>query len=209
MINLDRIPAGLGVCILAFATLVATGAIAQTTNGAANAPRSMPDMRLWSFGECANRFPYVNTDEHKECVRVVGSDEAKDARALRVCETSNPRDPAEVARCKSTYQENKQVAAQAGYVPNQAAQPKAPPSAEEITRVKAIAAAAVERDKAAAVAAAPAAAVEPDEPIQRNPDDEESSYSITLVLALLFGAGLLGTAAVMSRRKQAGDFSSR
>ena len=208
MITRDRIPAGLGPCLLVLAAFVATGAIAQTTNRAGSAPHNMPDMRLWSFGECDNRFPYTTSEEHQECVRVVGSEDAKDARALRVCETSNPRDPEEVARCKSTYTANKHAATQSGYVPNVAAQPKAPPTAEEIKRVKAIAAAAVERDRAAA-GVAKVAVSQPDEPIVESNNDDESSYSMSLIVALAFGAVLLGTAAVMSRRKQAGALSSR
>ncbi|MEO8303233.1 MAG: hypothetical protein ABI724_03865 [Betaproteobacteria bacterium] len=208
MLKRDRIPAGLGACLLVLAAFVATGAIAQTTSGAGSTPHSMPDMRLWSFGECDNRFPYTNSEEHKECVRVVGSEDAKDARALRVCETSNPRDPEEVARCKSTYAANKHAAAQSGYVPNAVAQPLAPPTAEEVKRVKAIAAAAVERDKAAA-AVGKVAVSEPDEPVVVSNNDDGSSYSMSLILALAFGAGLLGTAAVMSRRKQAALLSGR
>ena len=129
-------------------------------------------------------------------------------RALRVCETSNPGDPEEVARCKTTYKANKHAAAQSGYVPNAPVQPKAPPTADEIKKVKAIAAAAVERDKAAAVVAT-AAVGQPDEPIPAYTGDDESSYSTSLILALAFGAALLGTAAVMSRRKQAGAYSGR
>lgn len=188
MFKRDRIAAGLGACLLVLAALSATGGIAQTADGAGSAPHGMPDMRLWSFGECDNQFPLVNSDEHKACVRVVGSDEAKDARAFRICETSNTRDRVEIARCKSTYAANKQAAAN----------PNAPPSADEIMKVKALAAAAVERDKADAATAVS----QPDDPIVQSPDDDESSYPISLIVALAFGATLLGTAAVMSRRKQ-------
>jgi len=207
-IGRNHYPAGLGACLLALATLVATGVLAQTPNGAGGTPQSMPDMQLWSFGECDNRFPFTNSAEHKECVRVVGSDEAKDARAFRICETSNPRDPKEVARCKSTYTANKHSAAQSGYVPNAVVHPKAPPSPEEIQRVKAIAAAAVENDKAAAKAAAVAVS-QPDDPIIVSNDDDESSYPWSLIIALAIGASLLGTAVVMSRRKQAALYTGR
>ena len=199
MIERYRIPAGLGTCLVALSCFVATSAIAQTASGAGNAPQSMPDMRLWSFGECDNQFPFVNSNEHKECVRVVGSEEARDARAFRVCDTSNSRDRAEVERCKSTYTANKQAAAH----------PNAPPSADEIKKVKALAAAAVERDKAAAAAATATAVPQPDEPIVQSPDDDSWSYPISLILALAFGATLLGTAAVMSRRRQANALSGR
>lgn len=207
-IGRNHYPAGLGACLLALATLAATGVLAQTPNAAGGTPQSMPNMQLWSFGECDNRFPFTNSAEHNECVRVVGSDEAKDARAFRVCETSNPRDPGEVARCKSTYTANKHASVQSGFVPNAIAQPKAPPSAEEIKQVKAIAAAAVENDNAVAKAAA-AAVSQPDDPIIVSNKDGESSYRWSLILALAFGASLLGAAAVMSRRKQAGALSSR
>jgi hypothetical protein len=179
-----------------------------TTEGAT---RNMPDMRLWSFGDCDNKFPYVNTDEHKECVRVVGSEEARDARAYRVCETSNPRDREEVARCKSTYKANKDRSAQSGYVPNAAPQAQAAPTAEDLQKVRAIATAAVERDraeKAAAAAASDPAAEAPPQPDPPPPEPEESGPS-TLVIALCAAALLLGGAVFVQRRKQSGMLSTR
>ena len=149
------------LCALALAATFAAETAAQGSHdsqaaasgngksvGAEGVTSNLPDMRLWSFGDCDNKFPFVNTDEHKECVRVVGSEEARDARAYRVCETSNARDPEEVARCKSTYKANKDRSAQSGYAPNSAPQAQAQPTAEDLQRVRAIAAAAVERDKA-------------------------------------------------------------
>src|ERR1700682_327371 len=99
--------------VLAGATVLATNVQAQAGT---NAAQGAEDMRLWSFGDCDRRFPYVNTDEHQECVRVVGSEEAKDARALRVCAVSHALDPVENERCKSSYLANKQKAAQDGVV---------------------------------------------------------------------------------------------
>jgi len=210
MIKRDGIPAGLGACILVLAAVLSSGALAQTAGSSAGTANNMPDMRLWSFGECDNRFPYVNSDEHKECVRVVGSEEARDARALRVCETNHARDPEEVARCKATYLQNKQAAAQSGYVPNAAPRTQAPPTPEELKRVKAIAAAAVERDKeaarAAAAAAVAAAPAEPEEPIVVV--EEESGFPVSIVLALGFTALLFGAVAA-NRRKNGGAIFGR
>ena len=101
-------------------------------------------MRLWSFGDCDRRFPYVDTDTHKECVRVVGSPEARDARALRVCEVSNGTDREETERCKATYLANKEKAAQETLAASAPAAALPPPSPEVMRRVKAITTAAIE-----------------------------------------------------------------
>lgn len=176
--------------------------------GTEGVSRNLPDMRLWSFGDCDNKFPFVNTDEHKECVRVVGSEEARDARAYRVCETSNARDPEEVARCKSTYKANKDRSAQSGYAPNSAPQAQAQPTAEDLQRVRAIAAAAVERDRAAAATpAAHEAQGGIPEPEFAPPPAEESGSS-TLVVALIAGV-LIGGGIYLARRKQGGMLSAR
>ena len=203
---------------LAFASIFATDVAAQrgrarqaaasgqaTAGAAESTGRLAPDMRLWSFGDCDNKFPYVDTDEHKECVRVVGSEEARDARAYRVCETGNPGDAAEVARCKDTYQTNKDRSARSGYVPNVAAQEQAQPTAADLQRVRAIASAAVERESAiaapaAAPVAAPVAAAAAPNPAPA-PEPEEKSGSSTLVIALSVAA-LLGGGAYAARRKQ-------
>jgi hypothetical protein len=209
-------PFGFGICIAALAAALATGAIAQTgvrAPASEGSLRSMPDMRLWSFGECDNRFPYTDSEEHKECVRVVGSPEAKDARALRVCETSHSRDPAEVARCKTAYYENKSRAAQHGYTPDATAKAPAPPTEEDLQRVRAIATAAVERDRAAAAAAAPPrsrfATPEPAEQEAAPRVEVEESGTTTIVIALSVGVLLLGIGAVVSRRKALGALSGR
>lgn len=206
---------------LAFAATFATDIAAQSShegqaaasrNGKANAAEgtahNLPDMLLWSFGDCDNKFPFVNSDERKECVRVVGSEEARDARAYRVCETSNPSDPEEVARCKSTYKANKDRSAQSGYVPNTVPQAQAPPTAEELQRVRAIASAAVERDKAVAATAGAAAASHDPDP-EPTPKPEEESGPSTLVIALSLAAALLGAAAFVQRRRQGNSYSTR
>jgi len=176
------------------------------TEGAA---RNLPDMRLWSFGDCDNKFPYVNSADHKECVRVVGSEEARDARAYRVCETSNARDPEEVARCKSTYKANKDRSAQSGYVPDKTGQQPAAPTAEELQRVRAIASMAVENDKARASETAQAVVVAaPPEP-EPKPEREEPKGPSLLVIALSLLAAGAGTLAFLQRRRQAGILSAR
>jgi len=209
------------LCALALAAAFASELAAQGSHDshaiasgsgkatAAEGPaKSLPDMRLWSFGDCDNKFPFVNSEERKECVRVVGSEEARDARAYRVCETSNARDPEEVARCKSTYRANKDRSAQSGYAPNAAPQAQAQPTAEDLQRVRAIAVAAVERDKAAA--AAPAAQEGnggiPDPEIPPPPPEE--SGSSMLVIALIAGV-LIGGGVFFARRRQGGMLSAR
>jgi len=164
------------------------------------APGKMPDMRLWSFGDCESHYPYVNSDEHKECVRVVGSQESRDARAYRFCITSHDKDPAEAARCKASYDANKAktatvVAATPG-VTQEA-------SAEDIRKVKAIASAAVERDREARTSATAAATTGvPDEDDDVAPNPGSSSWSpMTVIAALALGMLMLGFAKSVSRRK--------
>ena len=172
------------------------------------ATKNLPDMRLWSFGDCDNKFPFVNSEERKECVRVVGSEEARDARAYRVCETSNARDPEEVTRCKSTYKANKDRSAQSGYAPSAGPQAQAQPTAEDLQRVRAIALAAVERDKLAA--AAPAAQEgqggipDPEIPPPRVEESESSFLVIALIAGVLIGGGVF-----FARRRQGGMLSAR
>ena len=187
---------------------VAAAAVSGKAAGAEAANRNLPDMRLWSFGDCDNKFPFVNSEERKECVRVVGSEEARDARALRVCETSNARDPGEVARCKSTYRANKDRSAQSGYAPNAGPQSQAQPTAEDLQRVRAIAAAAVEHDNAdAAAPAAPVAQPGVQDPAAQPPPPEESGSS---TLVRLLAAGLIvGGGIFYARRRQNGMLSSR
>jgi len=183
--------------VLALATVLAPAAHAEASGAAAGPPE---DMRLWSFGDCDRRFPYTNTDEHKECVRVVGSPEAKDARALRLCAVSHAQDPAETERCKSAYQANKEKAVQDGVVPNAPPVAQAPPSAEVMRNVKAITAAAIEANRAAAAASAPPPAPSEDEIVPLPP--EESSILSTVGTVFLVLA-LLGGGAALVRRRQA------
>jgi len=184
---------------MALAFLLAADVTAQTaTPRVTVAPTE--DMRLWSFGDCDRRFPYVNTEEHKECVRAVGSPEAKDARALRICEVSHEQDREEVDRCKISYRTNKEKAAQDGVV-SDASGAQAPPSAEMMRRVKVIAATAVEAERAAALTAAPPA--NEGEPQTPSPSAEPESSSVTKIgLALLLIAGL-GYGFRVARKKQA------
>lgn len=187
---------------MALMLALATDVLAQTaTPRVTVAP--IEDMRLWSFGDCDRRFPYVNTDEHKECVRVVGSAEARDARALRVCEVSHEKDREEIDRCKAAYHANKEKAAQDGVAANSVAAPQAPPSEEMMRRVKAITSAAVEAKRAAALAAAPPPSEEEaaPEPSLRSVEPESSSVS-TIGLVLLV-VGFLGYALTVVRKKQA------
>ena len=80
----------LGPWAWAFAMILVADVWAQAP-AAGFSSAGATDMRLWSFGDCDRRYPYVNTAERKECVRVVGSVEAKDARAYRMCEVSQGR----------------------------------------------------------------------------------------------------------------------
>jgi len=116
------------------------------------------DMRLWSFGDCSRVYPYANSAPYKECVRVVGSDEARDARAYRVCVQSHDKDPVEASRCKAAYRQNRTRAAEDGLVVSTGAAPAAPVSPEVLQRVRLIAANATEE---APVAADPAASPAP------------------------------------------------
>src|SRR4029077_12095459 len=100
------------------------------------------DMRLWSFGDCDRRFPYVDTDAHKECVKIVGSAEAKDARALKVCEVSLQPNLEEIERCKGAYYANKEKAARDIAATNALATAQAAASPETMRMVKAITSAA-------------------------------------------------------------------
>ena len=191
--------ARLGPWALALATVWAPDALAQT---AVQQPKvaGADDMRLWSFGDCDRRFPYINSAVRTECVRVVGSAEARDARAFRVCEVSHEKDREEIERCKATYQTNRENAARDGVIPNAPAVPYAPPSPEMMQRVKAIAAAAIEQKREAALAPAPGGV--PDEPdvIIAQP---ETSSPMSMVGIASLAALLLGVGATVARRKQA------
>jgi len=104
--------AALALGVMVCANAFAQGNVAPQTSVApqtGSEPRtaSADDMRLWSFGDCDRRFPYTSTPEHKECVRVVGSPQAVEARALRVCDVSHAADKEEAERCKASYRANK------------------------------------------------------------------------------------------------------
>jgi hypothetical protein len=133
MMKMDAVAKGVSIAVLACASVLAASAWGQANSAgprppAADAGASRPakaggasagpaslDMRLWSFGDCVKNFPYVDTPEHKECLRVVGSDEAKDARAIYFCSVSHAKDPAEATRCKEAYFANKSEAEQEGF----------------------------------------------------------------------------------------------
>ena len=169
-------------------------------------PRGADDMRLWSFGECDRRFPSVNSDEHRQCVRVVGSEEARDARAYRVCDISHERDRAEAARCKSAYRSNKEKAAQGGYVLNGTAQATAAPPPEVLQRVRAIAEAAVEHDRDEAAATTTEPAETPAElELQLVPAEPQEFWSpMTVVGTLSLCMLVFAFTAIIARRKRAG-----
>ena len=192
---------------VALAALLAADVLAQApkpapvvTAGATVARTE--DMRLWSFGDCDRRFPYVDTDSHKECVRVVGSPEARDARALRVCEVSNGTDREEAQRCKATYVANKEKAAQEALAANSPAAALPPPSAEVMRRVKAITTAAIEEKQAADPAAARPPSPSP-EPLSIEVPTQAESSSVSTIGVVLLVVALAGVGATVMRRKQA------
>jgi len=178
-------------------TDAAAGKAATAGGGAAAAATSL-DMRLWSFGDCTKNFPYVESPEHKECIRVVGSDEAKDARAIYYCSISHGKDPAEATRCKEAYFANKAEAEQEGFRarqadPSAAAAPAAAPPAPK-------------RDKDAEIAAltralkaldqeesTPAAAAPPEPaPAPAPPPSSVSASNILLGLGIILLLAALG-----------------
>lgn len=187
------------VVALALGLMVCANAFAQNAP-AAKVVAATEDMRLWSFGDCERRFPYVATPEHKECVRVVGSPEAVEARALRVCDVSHSSDKEEAERCKANYKANKARAVQDGVVANTPAGPQAAPSEEMMRRVKAIGSAAVEEQRAAVKAVAPK--VDPEDDFVPNAASEESTWKGTLLMVVLLAFGL-GLGVNLFRRKQA------
>jgi hypothetical protein len=171
---------------------------APKAGGALAAGASNADMRLWSFGECDKNFPFVETPAHKECVRVVGSDEAKDARAVHFCTVSHAKDPAEAARCKEAYFANKAEAEQAGFRANpSSAPPIVAPTAAAPKPDKAAEIAAMTRALTAPDPEEPAAADAPAPEIVPGPAPKPSSSSTGTImlglsiLLLLAGAGML------------------
>jgi hypothetical protein len=134
MTKMAAVAYGVSIALFACVSVLPGNALAQASNAAARPPANDAgagkaakaggaagagagnlDMRLWSFGDCSKNFPYVATPEHKECVRVVGSDEAKDARAIHFCNVGHGKDPAEATRCKEAYFANKTAAEQEGF----------------------------------------------------------------------------------------------
>lgn len=129
MTKMTAVAQGISIALLACASVLPAKALAQADSAGARPPAADAgkaakagaaaaaglDMRMWSFGDCSRNFPYVGTPEHKECIRVVGSDEAKDARAIYYCNVSHAKNPAEATRCKETYFANKSEAEQEGF----------------------------------------------------------------------------------------------
>jgi len=217
MMAATGIPARTTFSAIVLCALVAADTRAQAGRNAepAGAARSAPsaatarttDMRLWSFGDCERSFPNLNSDERKECVRVVGSEEARDARAFHICDMTNEKDRVEAERCKSAFRANKTKAAQDGLIPNRPAQPQEPLPPEVLQRVRVIAETAVELDHAATPktdnaaaqgerasappAAAGAAAIATADLAARGDGSWSSSTLVTIVgfvaLALLLG----------------------
>jgi len=158
------------------------------------------DMRLWSIGDCNQRFPYVESPEHKECIRVVASDQAKDARAIYYCSISHADDPPEAARCKEAYFANKAEAEQEGFRamqanPSLAVAPAATPAPKRDKDAEVAALTrALKASDAEERAAAPAPGPEPaPAPAQVPPSSSGSFSSIVLGLAiilLLVGIGI-------------------
>ena len=186
---------------MAFALLLAADVLAQAPGARATAPLG-DDMRLWSFGDCERRFPYFDTDEHKQCVRVVGSPEARDARALRVCEISHATDHVEIDRCKAAYQTNKERSLRDGWAVNQTPAQQNVPPPDVMRRVKAITTAAVEDNRAAAQTPATPTAGTP-APASPAIEVSDETSSVTKVGVVLLLVALVGLGAGRLRRKQA------
>ena len=137
---------GLQPFILATFFVLSSGALARTSGEAS----SQVDMRLWSFGNCERNFPRADSAEYQECLRVVGSVEAKDLRAQRSCEDSYASDQAGIDRCLSAYRRTKERSP-----PATAATTLSP---EMTLKVQAIASAAVEQSSTAATGSVSAVA---------------------------------------------------
>lgn len=198
--------------IMALAIVLSADVLAQKATPrvtvAAVAPvapvATMAEMQLWSFGECDRRFPYADTQEHQDCVRIVSSPEAKDARALRVCEVSHQPDANEVERCKGVYYANKAKAARDSSASTALEIAQAAASPETMRMVKAITSAAVEERQAVGVAKAPAPANAPAPPVATAAEPESSSPMPTIGLALLGVVAVGFGAKNVMRKKQNG-----
>jgi len=186
--------------VLTLAAMLAGNSVAAAPDAKTAVP-NVPDMRLWSFGDCANRFPYVDSAEHKECVRVVGSPEAKDARAHKLCAATYAGNATEVDNCKAAYDANKARLAQANSHPDAAA---APVDADTMRKVRAITTAAVEHDR---VRVEPAAVPAASEAAPAPAEVDASFWSPATVLG--FGVAfmlVLGVGSMVARRKQSGTY---
>jgi hypothetical protein len=185
------------VVALALGLMVCANAFAQSAAASlARVAAPTDDMRLWSFGDCERRFPQTGTPEHKECVRVVGSPEAAEARALRICDVSHSSDKDEAERCKASYKANKVRAAADGVVANAPAAPQAPPSEEVMRRVKAIGSAAVEDERPAKPAASKPADLE------TSAAPQKSTWKGALMMVVVLAVGV-GLGVNLLRRRQA------
>jgi hypothetical protein len=168
-------------------------------------PGGSEDMQLWSFGDCDKRFPLPDSEAHRQCVRVVDSDEARDARAYHVCQMSNGGDPAESARCKAAYDANREQALRAGFVPRAAVQAPSPAPSDVTQNVNSVAAAAVPGDRATAAApAVPAPAASKPELAPTAVAEGGFWSPRTIVGTLSVLAMIVAAAATMARRKRTG-----
>jgi len=174
--------------ILALGMVLAADVLGQSA--AARTVATTEDMRLWSFGDCDRKVPDVDTDSHRECVKIVGSAEAKDARALKVCEVSHQPNLEEIERCKGAYYANKEKAARDIAATNALVTAQAAASPETMRMVKAITSAAVESKEAATAVPAPPEAKQ-DSPTPPTAEATESSSPMPTI-----GLALLGVVAV-------------
>lgn len=148
-----------------------------------------PDMRLWSFGDCERKYPRADSQEYQECMRVVGSPEAKDLRAQRSCEDSYSNDPKGLNHCVATYQQTKQRPTTTNTDTTL--------SPEMTLKVQAIAAAAVEQHETTPSKTPSAAAVGAESATTR-----AGSSLTSLVLVGALGVLLLGVGGAVILRGQ-------
>jgi len=169
--------------IVAFFMGLILCAPAQPSSAAANS-----DLRLWSFGDCERTFPRADSRQYQECVRVVGSPEAKDLRAQRACEDGYAKDPKGLDLCVSASRQTKRPPL-----------PDTTLSPEMTLKVQSIAAAAVEQQSTAGTAPIspePAPSPETETP---TPHSRSSTAKVFIVSAL--GFLMLGAGGVVVLRK--------